>query len=98
MAFVNATRILDVKMCHKFTTELLQSLFSLQPTCLSKKKLNVTHQILVYADNVNILGGCTHTVRKNTEALVIASKQIGLEVDAKKTKYMVMSRDQNIAT
>jgi hypothetical protein len=31
-----------------------------------------------------------------TEALVIASKEIGLEVNAEKTKYMVMSRDQNV--
>jgi hypothetical protein len=31
----------------------------------------------------------------NTEALVIASKEIVLEVNAEKTKYMVMSRDQN---
>jgi hypothetical protein len=58
-------------------------------------KLNKTHQILVCADDVNILGGSVHTVRKNTEALLIASKEIGLEVNAGKTKYMVMSRDQN---
>jgi len=36
-----------------------------------------------------------HTVKKNTESLVVASKEIGLEVNADKTKYMVMSRDQN---
>jgi hypothetical protein len=41
-------------------------------------KLNGTHQLLVYADDVNILGGSLHTVRKNTEALLIASKEIGL--------------------
>jgi hypothetical protein len=58
-------------------------------------KLNGTHQLLVYADYVNTLGGSIHAVRKNTEALVIASKEIGLEVNAEKTKYMVMSRDQN---
>jgi len=58
-------------------------------------ELNSTPQILVYADNVNILGGSVHTTQKNTEALVVASKQIGLEVNADKTKYMVMSRDQN---
>jgi len=56
-------------------------------------KLNGTHQLLVYADDVNILGGSVHTV--NTEALFVASKETGLEVNADKTKYMVMSRDQN---
>jgi hypothetical protein len=53
--------------------------------------LNGTHQLLVYADNVNIFGGSIHTVRKNTEALVIASYEIGLEVNAEETKFMVMS-------
>jgi hypothetical protein len=50
---------------------------------------------LVYADDVNILGGSEHTVEENTESLVIASKEIGLEVNADKTKYMFMSQDQN---
>jgi hypothetical protein len=36
-----------------------------------------------------------HTVKKNTEALVAASKEIRLEVNADKSKYMVMSRDKN---
>jgi hypothetical protein len=57
-------------------------------------KLNGTHQLLVYADDVNMLDGSIHTARKNTEALLIASKKTGLEVNAEKTKYMVMSRDQ----
>jgi hypothetical protein len=50
-------------------------------------KFNGTHQLLVYADddNVNILGGSMHTVRKDTEALVVASEEIGLEVNAEKT-------------
>jgi len=50
---------------------------------------------LVHADDVNILGGSVHTVKKNTEALVIARKEIGLEVNADKNKYIVMSRNQN---
>jgi len=41
------------------------------------------------------LGGSVRTVRKSTEALVAASKENGLEVNADKTKCTVMSRDQN---
>ena len=41
-------------------------------------KLNGTHQLLAYADDVNILGGSVHTVKKNVEALVAATKEIEL--------------------
>jgi hypothetical protein len=58
-------------------------------------KLNGTHQLLVYADDVNMLGGSIHSIKKNAEDLIIASKEIGLEVNAEETKYMVMSRSQN---
>jgi hypothetical protein len=58
-------------------------------------KLNGTHQLLVYADDVNILGGSVHTVQGNAEALVAASKEIGLEVNCDKTRYVVMSGEQN---
>ena len=58
-------------------------------------KLNGTHQLLAYADDVNILGGSIRAVKENAEALVVAAKETGLEVNADKTKYMVMSRDQN---
>ena len=58
-------------------------------------KLNGTHQLLAYADDVNILGGNIYTLKENAEALVPATREIGLEVSADKTKYMVMSRDQN---
>ena len=40
---------------------------------------------------VNILGGSIHTVKENAEAVVVATEEIGLEVNADKTKYMVMS-------
>jgi hypothetical protein len=40
---------------------------------------------------VNRLGGSIHTIKKTPEALVVASKENGLEVNAEKTKYMVMS-------
>ena len=55
-------------------------------------KLNGTHQLLVYADDVNILGG---TMEENTEALVVAIKEIGVEGNADKFKYMAMSLDKN---
>jgi len=58
-------------------------------------KLNGTHQLLAYVDDVNILGGSVHTLKENTEAIVVAAKEIGLAVNADKTKYMIMSRDQN---
>ena len=58
-------------------------------------KLNGTHQLLAYADDVNILGGSVLTVKKNSGALVAATKETGLEVNAHKTKYMTVSRNQN---
>ena len=54
-------------------------------------KLNGTHHLLAYADDVNILGVSVHTVKENAEALVVAMKDIGLEVNADKTKDMIMS-------
>ena len=70
-------------------------LFSIWSEFQEGLKLNGTHQLLAYADDVNILRGSVHTVKENAEALVVAAKEIGLEVNADKTKYMVMSRDQN---
>jgi hypothetical protein len=58
-------------------------------------KLNGTYQLLVYAYGVNVLGGSVYTTQTNTETLLVASKKIGIEVNADKNKYMVMSRDQN---
>ena len=57
-------------------------------------KLNGT-QLLAYADDVNVLGGSVRTIEENTEALLVTSKEIGVEVNADKMKCMVMSRDQN---
>ena len=57
-------------------------------------KLNGTHQFLAYVDVVVILGVNIHTVKENAEALVVATKEIGVEVNADKTKYMVMSGEQ----
>jgi hypothetical protein len=58
-------------------------------------KLNGTHQLPAYVDDVNILGGSIHAVKENAEVLEGATKEIGLEINADKTKYMIMSWDQN---
>jgi hypothetical protein len=58
-------------------------------------KLNGTHQLLVYVDAVNILGGSIHSTEKKSVAVVIPSKERGPEVNAEKTKYVVVSGDQN---
>jgi hypothetical protein len=58
-------------------------------------KLNGTHQLLMYADDINIMGGSIHTIKKNAKALVAASEETGLEVNVNKTKYVVMFQDQN---
>jgi len=48
-------------------------------------KLNGTHQLLAYADDVNILGGSILNLKDNAENLVAATREIGLEVCADKT-------------
>ena len=57
-------------------------------------KLHGTYQLVVYADDVNILGGSIHTVNENA-ALVVVSMVIGQEVNADKSIYVVMSQAQN---
>jgi hypothetical protein len=54
-------------------------------------KLNGTHQLLLYADDVNIMGGHVHTIKKNTQALLVIHKKIYLKLNADKTKYTAMS-------
>ena len=58
--------------------------------------MNGKYQLLVYADDVNMLGENLQNIRKNTEIFIKASKHIGLEINSEKTKYMITSRQQNI--
>jgi len=51
-------------------------------------KLNGTHQLLGYADDVNILGGSVHTTKENNRSLIVASKEDELDVNADNTKHM----------
>ena len=59
-------------------------------------ELNGKHQLLVYADDVNMLGENLQTVRENVEIFIKASKDIGLEVNSEMTKYMITFRHQNV--
>jgi hypothetical protein len=58
-------------------------------------ELNGTHQLLIYADYVNLLGDSVNTVKDNAEIISETSRDVGLEINAEKTKYMIMSLTLN---
>jgi hypothetical protein len=53
-------------------------------------KLNGTHQLLAYADDVNLVGDNIHAIKDNRDILIDASKEVGLEINVEKTKYMLL--------
>jgi hypothetical protein len=58
-------------------------------------KSNGTYQLLAYANDMNLLGDSIDTIKKNTETLIDASKEVDLEINVEKSKYMLLSRHQN---
>ena len=77
----------EMLYCHCFST-LLQSM----PVGGKPEQLEI--KLLAYADDVNTLGRSVHMTKKNTEALELVSKEIRLEVNVDKSRYLVMSGDQ----
>jgi hypothetical protein len=59
-------------------------------------KLNGTYQLLAYADDVKLLGDNIDTIKKNTETLIDASKDVGLEINIEKTKCILLYCQQNV--
>ena len=57
--------------------------------------MNGKYQLIIYADDVNMLGENLQTVREKTEIFIKASTEIDLEVNSEKSKYMITSRHQN---
>jgi hypothetical protein len=56
-------------------------------------KSDSKHNLLVYADGVNILGGSINTLDKITEALSVIGNKTGLEVNPEKTMCMILSHE-----
>jgi hypothetical protein len=60
----------------------------------SVRNSNGTHDLLVCADDINLLGDTINAIEKNTERPFEASRNVGLEINAEKTKYIGMSPHQ----
>jgi hypothetical protein len=59
--------------------------------------MNGTHLLLVYADHVNLLCKNKYTIKKSRESLLETSREVGLNVNTQKNKYVAKSRHQSAA-
>jgi mitochondrial fission protein ELM1 len=58
-------------------------------------ELNGTLQLLSYADDIILLGDSINIIKENSETLLEASRDVGPEINAEKTKYVIMSHHQS---
>jgi hypothetical protein len=58
-------------------------------------KLNGTHQLQAFADDVNLLGNNVDTIQKNREILIDTSKEVGPRINIEKPKYVFLSHNKN---
>ena len=58
--------------------------------------MNGIHQVLAYADDVNLMGDCIRTIERNTAVLLNACNNIELTVNTGKTKYMEIGQHRGM--
>ena len=58
--------------------------------------MNGTHQVIAYADDINLIGDDIRTIKRNVDVLLNASKDFGLAVNTGKTKYMEIGRHRGV--
>jgi hypothetical protein len=90
----NVSFTISVQNCLKRGDALWPLLFSFAVEW-AIRKANTTHQFLVFADNVNLLGESIRPVKRITGVLSDASEVVGLEVNADESTDMFMPRHQN---
>jgi hypothetical protein len=82
----------DTLYRHYFSTQLLEYAIGNVQETLVGLKLNEVHQLLVYDDDVNLMGDNINTIEKNREVVIDASKEVGLEVNTEKTNILSRAR------